>query len=262
MQIFNIINHSAKVSEADLNLIVEACKVQLTRDAAPLFGKVPWDVKIGGDDGFPIAIFDDADNAGALGYHTQDPSGKTWGRVFTTPILNNGGTIMKGFKSISTVLSHEILEAFYNPYVNLWANRGNVTFVAVEVCDPVESDCYEIVVNNVAVSVSNFVLDVWFDSAMKNAKRYDFLNKLAAPLTLSRGGYNVIFNSETGEVKSVFGSKDDESFHNVFKPAHPAARTSKNVAGKIIPADTSGRLPGVVVGRPSSTLEDEIAATD
>ena len=262
MRIFNIVNHSNKVSDADLSLMVEACKVQVTRDAAPLFERLPWDVKVGGSDGFTIGIFDNADQAGALGYHTQDPNGNVWGRVFVSPVLDHGGTIMKGAKSISAVLSHEILETFYNPYVNMWANRGDVTFVAVEVCDPVENDCYEITVNNTPVSVSNFVLDVWFDSAMKNAPRYDFLSKLKAPLTLSKGGYNVIFNSETGDVKSIFGSKDEEEAHYLFKPAHPAARTSKNVAGKIISVDKSGRLPGVVIGSPSSSLEDEIAATD
>ena len=128
----------------------------------------------------------------------------------------------------SVVLSHEILETFYNPYVNLWANRGDETFVALEVCDPVENDSYEIDVDGVKVSVSNFVLPAWFDKEMTKAGSYDYMSKLTSPLTLSKGGYNVIFNSETGEVKSIFGSKDEEDEHEITKPPHPASRSARS----------------------------------
>jgi len=232
MRTFNIINKSTKVSNEDLQLMVEACKIQLKDHAGPTLERFPWDVKIDGNDGFPMVLFDDSDQAGALGYHSQDPDGKVWGRVFVNPVLNNGGTVLKGSKSISVVLSHEILETFYNPYINLWANRGDETFVALEICDPVEDFSYEINVSGSSVSVSNFVLSSWFDKEMLGAGRFDYLSLLRAPLTLARGGYNIIFNSETGEVKPTFGSKDDEELHNLLKPHHPAARTSRNVLKK------------------------------
>ena len=228
MRIFNIINKSSRISDADLTLMVEACKVQLKEHAAPLLERVPWEIKIGGDDGFPMNIFDDSDQAGALGYHSQNPDGKVWGRVFVNPVLNNGGTVLSGGRSVSVVLSHEILETFYNPYINLWANRGDATFVAVELCDPVESSHYQIEISGSQVSVSNFVLESWFDKELINAGRYDYLSTVATPLTLAKGGYNIIFNSETGEIKPTFGSKEDEDVHNLIKPSHPAARTSRN----------------------------------
>lgn len=230
MRIFNIINQSARVSSTELQLMVEACKIQLHQHAAPILERVPWEIKIGGDDGFPMVIMDDADQAKALGYHSQDANGKVWGRIFVGPVLDNGGTLMTGGRSVSVVLSHEILETFYNPYVNLWANRGDETFVAVELCDPVESMNYAIDVSGSQVSVSNFVLEAWFDKEMASAGRFDYMSTLTSPLTLGPGGYNIVFNSETGEVRPIFASKDDEDVHNLIKPSHPAARTSRNVS--------------------------------
>lgn len=228
MNIFNVINQSSNLTEHDLKLMVEACKKQLIEHAAPVLGRLPWEIKIGGNDGFPVVVLDDSDQAQALGYHTQDPNGKIWCRVFTNPILKRGGTALQGSNSVSVVLSHEILETFYNPYVNLWSNRGDETFVAVEICDPVERQSYEIEVEGTKVSVSNFVLEAWFDKEMINAGRYDYLSKLTKPLEVAHGGYNVIFNSGTGEVKPVFNSTLDEEEHSQFKPSHPASRSNRN----------------------------------
>lgn len=230
MRIFNVINQSARISDAELQLMIEACKIQLQEHAAPALERTPWEIKLGGTEGFPMVIMDNADQATALGYHSQDANGKVWGRVFVSPVLDNGGTMMTGGRSVSVVLSHEILETFYNPYINLWANRGDETFVAVELCDPVESMHYTIDVSGSQVSVSNFVLESWFDKEMAGTGKFDYLSSLKSPLTLGPGGYNIIFNSETGEIKPVFGSKNDEDEHNLIKPSHPAARTSRNVA--------------------------------
>jgi hypothetical protein len=228
MRIFNIINKSTNISEADLNLMVEACRVQLNQHAAPLLERMPWEIKVGGNDGFPVVLIDSPDVAGALGYHTQDPDGRVWCRVFTDPLLKNGGTTLRGAHSVSVVLSHEILETFYNPYVNLWSNRGDHTFVALELCDPVQGDCYDVDAKGAPVSVSNFVLEAWFDREMHKAGRFDYMNKLTKPLDMTSGGYTVIFNSETGEVKSVFASKEGEDLHSLLKPGHPASRSARN----------------------------------
>lgn len=228
MRIFNVINRSNNVKNEDFELMVEACRIQLNQHAAPLLERTPWEIKVGGNDGFPLVLINSPDAAGALGYHTQDPDGRVWGRVFTDPLLKHGGTVLNGPHSVSTVLSHEILETFYNPYINLWSNRGDQTFVALELCDPVQGDSYEIEVNGTKVSVSNFVLEVWFDREMGKAGRYDYLNKIKSPLEMSRGGYTVIFNSETGEVKSVFASKEAEEMHDLLKPSHSASRSSRN----------------------------------
>lgn len=234
MGTFNVINQSTKLKDSDLELIVDACRIQLKDHASPSLERLPWEIKIGGDDGYPLVILDNPDHAKVLGYHSQDPNGKVWGRVFADPILANGGSIMSGPRSVSAVLSHEILETFYNPYINLWANRGDETFVAVEICDPVENSYYEIEINNHRVSVSNFVLSAWFDKEMHNAGKFDYLSILKEPLIIAKGGYNIIFNSETGEIRPIFASKDDEDVHNSFKPSHPASRTNRNSAKRSI----------------------------
>lgn len=228
MRTFNIINRSAKVNDENVALMVEACKIQLNQHAGPLLERVPWEIKVGGNDGFPVVLIDSPDVAGALGYHTQDPDGRVWCRVFTDPLLNNGGSILRGDHSVSVVLSHEILETFYNPYINLWSNRGDHTFVALELCDPVQGDSYEIDVAGTPVSVSNFVLEAWFDREMDRAGRFDYMNLVKKPLEMTKGGYTVIFNSETGEVASTFASKEGEELHALLKPHHPASRSSRN----------------------------------
>ena len=230
MRKINVVNKTQDISPEDFKIIVSACRKQLAEHAAPLLERVPWEIVENENDGIPIVLIRNSDEAGALGYHTQDPDGKVWGRVFTEPVLLHGGSIMTGPNSISTVLSHEILEAFYNPYVNLWSNRGDSSFVALELCDPVQGDSYEIEIEGKKVSVSNFVLEAWFDREMKPAGRFDYMQKLSSPLQMSRGGYTVIYNSRSGEIKSVFASQEGEELHAKIKPSHVASRSSRNMS--------------------------------
>jgi hypothetical protein len=48
-----------------------------------------------------------SDVADALGYHDVDPQGDPYIRVFTEPVLTNGGTTLSGSLSISACASHE-----------------------------------------------------------------------------------------------------------------------------------------------------------
>ena len=96
---------------------------------------------------------------GVLGFHTEDQGGKLWGVVAAKPELDNGAQVTTGDWSVSSVLSHEVLEMFVDPNCNLWANDGKGSAYSFEVCDPVEAPSYA--VNG--VSVSNFVTPSWFD---------------------------------------------------------------------------------------------------
>ena len=97
---------------------------------------------------------------GVLGFHTEDPGGKLWGVVAAKPELDSGATATTGDWSVSSVLSHEVLEMFIDPNCNLWANDGRGSAYSFEVCDPVEAPTYT--VNG--ISVSNFVSPAWFDA--------------------------------------------------------------------------------------------------
>lgn len=234
-----IINNSNKLSDSEGYLMTMACQLQLTKHAAPLLERRTWILKyipkgkIPPSSAFPIVIFDNPDQAGVLGYHAQDTNGKPYGRVFIDPVLSYGGTMLQGSLSVSSVLSHEVLETFVDYNVNLWADRYDGTEVAVEVCDPVESDCYDVMVAypagsvSIPVSVSNFVLDEWFDVEAVSGSRLDYMKKISKPLQMSEGGYLIVRTLSTGEITSVWGSKEAEELHNQRKPSHPAARTSK-----------------------------------
>jgi hypothetical protein len=234
MTMIAVTNLSSRISDADASLMTRACQFQLTKHAAPLLQRKSWKVKFFKKgttppvDSFPMVIMDDPDQANALGYHTTDDKGNPWGRVFASPVLDNGGTALRGSMSVSAVLSHEVLEVFGDYNVNLWADKYDGSEVAVELCDPVEADCYDVLVgkSQVPVSVSNFVLDEWFDAFQVEAK-FDYMGTVSAPLQMSKGGYTIVRNLSSGQVSAVWGSKEAEQMHALRKPGHPAARTSK-----------------------------------
>lgn len=143
-----------------------------------------------------ITVFDNADQAGDLGWHSEQ-NGVAFGRVFAGPALDNG-------VNPSTVLSHEVLETEGDGPVNVWAEDYATagTEFAVEVCDPVESDSYEVTLSDGSrVEVSNFVLPAWFDAQAHGP--YDHLRRLTAPFSLSRGGY--VVKRTAGTTTATFG---------------------------------------------------------
>jgi hypothetical protein len=231
---YAVINDSTVVSDSDVQLMFEAVKNQLYWQVAPAWNKKFMDsvfVAKGGtipSDCYPIYILDNADVAGALGYHTEDPGGNIYGRVFAQTILSNNGTILQGSLSVSACLSHEVIEFFVDKGCNLWAQKDATHMVAYEACDPVENDSYNVHAGTQLVTVSNFVLDAWFDAQQTEAgAQYDWLKKCTAPLTMTPGGYLVLLDTTTGQTSQVFGSKDAEVLHNLIKPAHPAARSAR-----------------------------------
>ena len=237
---FAVINQSTMMSDDDAKTAWYAVKNQLYWEAAPLLNRkfvdsvfVPKGA-VAPADAFPIVILDNPDQAGALGYHTEDPGGKVWGRVFVQPVISNGGTMLSGSLSVSAVLSHEVLETFVDMNANRWADRLDGTMVALEVADPVENDAYEVgsldaAGSHVKVSVSNFVLDAWFDPMAAMTERFDFMQRVKAPLTMSPNGYVVVLDTKTGTTSQVFGSEEAEWFHMMKKPAHPASRLARRM---------------------------------
>jgi hypothetical protein len=236
---YAVVNQSTLVSDADAHTMWVATKNQLFYHAAPAWERKFMDsvfVPKGGFipvDAFPIYLLDNPDVANALGYHTEDPGGKIYGRVFAGPVLQNNGTILSGPLSVSAVLSHEVLEFFVDRHCQMWADRGDGTMVAYEVGDPVENDSYTVHAKTltgqtVSVSVSNFVLDAWFDvQATAPGTKYDWMNKVTAPLQMSSGGYGVILDTKTGQTTQIFANRDAAALHNAIKPVHAGARSTR-----------------------------------
>jgi hypothetical protein len=204
-----VVNHSTRVHDGDVQLAARACAAQLRTDVAPEWGMKQMSVVYMPKDApvppgaYVIGIFDDSDQAGALGWHTKDGT-NIYGKVFAGPVLDNGGTAIDGELSVSAVLSHEVLEAYLDPRVQLWAQDEQGAMWAMEVCDPVEDQAYSVKVGGREVSVSNFVLPAWFDS-QSTGERLDHLEQLQHPFTLSKGGYAV--KMADGQVQDVYGDK-------------------------------------------------------
>jgi len=226
----NIIDKSTLLNDKDFSAMVEAVRIQFEKHVAPMWMKGPWKIVVNQPEnvGFPVVILDDPDHAGMLGYHTKSPGGKVWARVFVKAILKKNSNMLSGPMSVSSILSHEVIESFCNPNVNMWAKSGDGRLIAYEVVDPVENDCYDIEINDGSkVSVSNFVLPVWFDPYAPSDVQFDYLKKTRKPFVMSKGGYVVVMNPKTGVVQNVFGSIAAEKMHCERQEPHVAARSKR-----------------------------------
>jgi hypothetical protein len=225
-----ILNQSTLVSNADAAAMTQAIAAQVRLDAAPLWDRAPAAVIYYTDPtavppaAHGIALVDTiADQPqGVLGFHTEDQGGKLWGVVAAKPELDSAAKVTTGDWSVSSVLSHEVLEMFIDPNCNLWANDGKGSAYSFEVCDPVEAPTYEVS----GVSVSNFVTPAWFDPQAAATAEFDKLGKLTAPFTMLKGGY-VVFET-AGKEQQKFGD-EFPAWRREMKSG-PLARTRRRLA--------------------------------
>ncbi len=179
-----------------------ALQTQVNRDLVPT-----WSVRsiqIQSDPSLPVPNFawtlvllDDADQAGALGYHQLTPFGLPQGRVFVR-------TAQQAGVAWQSVASHELLEMLCDPWVNLEMQTGDQQFMAVEICDPVEGDTYLID----GVPVSDFVTPPWFVGLLPPPappRPFDQLALVTAKQTLRPQGYVSIWDPVNGW-QAQFGS--------------------------------------------------------
>lgn len=220
MSIIYAENKSKKISEPELELIAQACEIQVKRDFAKYYGNVNDDFKIATVDPHcdcVLAVVDDESPSeeGVEADHFVDGSGDAEIECFTKPILENAGTVLQGPNSVSIAFSHEVLEYLRNMFTNGWTDTYGSLIdphgkkwkqVCDEICDPVEDGWYDIDVGGVAVSVSNFVLPEWFNPQKKVSQR-DFLNKLPHDKAFAKTeeGY-LIVRDQIGSEHQIFGT--------------------------------------------------------
>jgi hypothetical protein len=225
-----ILNQSTLITDDQASAMTQAIATQVRMDAAPLWDRSPaavifyTDPKAVPETAHGIAIVDTIQDQpqGVLGFHTEDQGGKLWGVVAAKPELDNQGQPTTGDWSVSSVLSHEVLEMYIDPNCNLWANDGQGKAYSFEVCDPVEAPTYD--VNG--VSVSNFVTPAWFDPQAAATAQFDKLGKLTAPFGILKGGY-VVFES-AGKEQQKFGA-EFPGWRREMKSG-PLARTRRRLA--------------------------------
>lgn len=180
-----IVNESTVLTDAQVSAIVPALQTQVTRDFAPFYSDATIVYYLKGMTPLPtdwvIAILDDSDQAGALGYHDLTAQGMPLAKVFAKSDIAFGS-------SWSITISHELLEMLADPDINL-AAEGEDGFYAYEVCDAVEDDGlgYEID----GVKVSDFVLPAWFSPQAQGP--FSFKASVSMAFALAEGGYISVF---------------------------------------------------------------------
>ena len=224
-----ILNQSTVVANGDVATMTQAIASQVQFDAAPIWDRAPPTVVFYTDPtavpaaAHGIAIVDTIQDqpTGVLGLHTEDQAGQMWGVVAAKPELDNGGKVLTGDWSVSSTLSHEVLEMFVDPNCNLWANDGKGSVYSLEVCDPVEAPTYTVS----GVSVSNFVTPSWFDPLAPATAQFDKLSKLTAGFSILPGGYMTY--ESAGKEQQQWGTAYP-NWRKVMKTG-PWARTQQRV---------------------------------
>jgi len=184
MRTIAIVNESSLVGADDVAQCTAALQTQVSRDFAATWG-IDAHLRVAGDadkEDELLYLLDDARQADALGHQSLLTGPRPCGFVFVRPWLEAGA----GWQ---TAASHELLELLADPLIHLAAiggYQGLPALFALEVCDPVEHDEYEID----GIAVANFVLPTWFRSAPLPAETLvDYLGRLAEPFTLSPCGH-------------------------------------------------------------------------
>jgi hypothetical protein len=198
-----LINEYPGLTAAEVQTAVRALRIQVSRDFAPVWG-IDADldfyptVQAAPPDAWQLVIFDDSDQAGALGYHDVTATGQPLGKIFA-------GTDKKYNSAWTVTTSHELLEMLGDPDVNLCAlvqedEASAGTLFAYEVCDACEADQYgyNISVDGQDILVSDFVYPSWFETFHAAGTQYDFQNKITQAFQLLTGGYIGVFEISQG----------------------------------------------------------------
>src|SRR5277367_628327 len=114
----SVVNESTLVADAEVQAWVPALQIQVSRDFAPIWGidalvqfvtpaakaqPADWLMEALKPINWVLGVFDNADQAGALGYHDLTPAGMPIGKVFA-------GTDQQYNSSWTVTASHELLE--------------------------------------------------------------------------------------------------------------------------------------------------------
>lgn len=215
-----IINESTIIKDDELANIVKALQTQVGRDYAPIWGRyakltfVPKG-QTPPDDQWWLAVLDNSDAAGALGYHETTNTGKPLGKVFAADDIKYGS-------SVSVTLSHELLEMLGNPWINLTAIDPNasqlVNVFMHEMCDPCEDDSLGYKINGVLVS--DFLTPEWFNPLGTPGDKMTFNGTIQIPLSLATGGYMSVYNIAK---KHWVQKTANQQHHDHMKPLHEVA---------------------------------------
>ncbi|MGH8093935.1 MAG: hypothetical protein ACREIF_10745 [Chthoniobacterales bacterium] len=187
-------NESTVLTDVQVKAAVPSLQKQVTGDFAPVWGVdaglsfIAKGVPIPSNT-WLIGVFDNSDQAGALGYHDLTDDGLPLAKVFA-------GTDIEYKSSWTVTASHELLEMLVDPDINLFAFSQNgleIFFYGYEVCDACEADEFGYKIDGVLVS--DFVYPPWFEGFReKGSTQFDYRKKIKSPFEMLKGGYISIFD--------------------------------------------------------------------
>jgi len=195
----SVINATTVLSDTQIQQAVGALQTQVSDHFAPVWGVdakltfVPQNTNPAPGTWW-LAILDDSDQAGALGYHDLTNEGLPMGKVFA-------GTDLKLGSEWTVTASHELLEMLADPNINLtvFVQKDDTSgrLYAYEVCDACEDDSLAYTIGS--TYVSDFVYPSWFeDFRTPNSTQFDRQGTIHRPLELVKGGYIGVFDVQTG----------------------------------------------------------------
>ena len=175
-----------------------------------------YNTKVAEPTDWRLIYFDDADAAGALGYHELTDQGQPISKIFVK-------TTLADHELVSVTACHELFEMVIDPIANLWAEDTDGTEYAYEMCDAVEEDTF--LVDGIAMS--NFLHPAWFEPFKHPAgTKFDHLGLLKKPFAMTKGGYVII--KKKGKVSQRYGSKAKERrFANETRLGHRLGHRSE-----------------------------------
>lgn len=193
LPVIAITNASTSLTDEQVNAVLPALQKQVTDDFREYWGVdctlrfLPKEETLT-KGWWQIVVFDDPDQADALGYHELSSLGTPLGKIFARLDQQVGS-------SWTVTLSHELLEMLGDPDIDTVKQCADGKFYALEVSDAVEADNlgYEID----GVLLSDFVTPQWFNDQVK-CDRYSFKEHVTKPLELAPGGYISVFDQEQG----------------------------------------------------------------
>ena len=194
-----VINASTVVDDAAVPPVVAALQRQVHEHFYPAWG-VDADLAVVPKGQKPasgawwLAILDNSDQAGALGYHDLTTDGLPLGKVFAKTDQQYG-------EDWAVTASHELLEMLGDPTINLAvldeAETGGGRLYAYEVCDACEADQFAYAIDG--VKVSDFVYPSWFESFRKaGSTQFDYQSRIRQPFQLLPGGYIGVYDISSG----------------------------------------------------------------
>lgn len=213
-------NHFAVVlggklsTNRDVAFAVEAARVQMRDHVAPSWGAAPPGVAVYSpqtfiptSEGILCSLVDDDLDPSALGAHGA-LVGMPWIIVDLGQSKNFAGT-----------LTHEIPEAWRNPFLDRWVQRPDGLLEALELADRVQRHYYPIAVElfdeRRTVMVSNFLLPSAFQAAGRPP--YDWMQVLTTPFEIAPGGYAIVQRDGVIDFLATTDEAAVEAWHKVRK---------------------------------------------